>query len=420
LDDDLAPEEIVSEYKKYKIQWQEEEKMFEKSRMERQFAESRKENPMMKFHDWLLNQGVKEDLTEDEAMEKITGDYAAYVKEYKQMYFLQDNTTSQDNQTNVTEATTEVVNATVSETENSTSSVEEPKVDVIEEKSSDSSNISSSSLLDSRTNISSNSSSSSILESKNDTDKQKSSSSTDFDAMMKSIMGNTSTSANSSSITSSLSSASSLSSNSSELASSIVDDPACKDEDPGCPDWAADNQCSANPDFMMVSCRKSCNKCGGDASATASDSTSLANSLLSNAMSSSATTSDTSSSSSVSVDCKDDDPGCAGWAADNQCTANPDFMLMTCKKSCNSCDQKDSTSDSTAQAAGLVHLIDQGSDLFDYYKKGKSEQQGQQGQQGQETKVAEQQADSKTETKKPRRDVEIGWFEKLLSKFQFE
>lgn len=93
---------------------------------------------------------------------------------------------------------------------------------------------------------------------------------------------------------------------------------------------------------------------------------------------------------------------------------------MTCKKSCNSCDQKDSTSDSTAQAAGLVHLIDQGSDLFDYYKKGKSEQQGQQGQQGQETKVAEQQADSKTETKKPRRDVEIGWFEKLLSKFQFE
>ena len=43
-------------------------------------------------------------------------------------------------------------------------------------------------------------------------------------------------------------------------------------------------------------------------------------------------------SSSIIVDCKDEDPQCPGWAAVGECTANPNFMLISCAKSCGQCE----------------------------------------------------------------------------------
>eukprot|EP00978_Attheya_sp_CCMP212_P013862 scaffold34938_cov53-Attheya_sp.AAC.4 len=36
-------------------------------------------------------------------------------------------------------------------------------------------------------------------------------------------------------------------------------------------------------------------------------------------------------------DCVDDEPRCAGWAKQGECSANPGYMNKDCKKSCNVC-----------------------------------------------------------------------------------
>lgn len=38
----------------------------------------------------------------------------------------------------------------------------------------------------------------------------------------------------------------------------------CLDEDSRCEDWSLQGECTANPGFMLVSCRKSCNACGSN------------------------------------------------------------------------------------------------------------------------------------------------------------
>ena len=36
--------------------------------------------------------------------------------------------------------------------------------------------------------------------------------------------------------------------------------------------------------------------------------------------------------------CSDDDPGCGPWAGAGECSKNPAYMLVSCRKSCNVCD----------------------------------------------------------------------------------
>lgn len=38
---------------------------------------------------------------------------------------------------------------------------------------------------------------------------------------------------------------------------------SCSDSNADCATWAAAGECSRNPSFMNLSCRKSCNKCRG-------------------------------------------------------------------------------------------------------------------------------------------------------------
>ena len=42
-------------------------------------------------------------------------------------------------------------------------------------------------------------------------------------------------------------------------------------------------------------------------------------------------------SSSITDDCKDDNEWCPTWAAEGECSANPAYMLQSCKKSCEVC-----------------------------------------------------------------------------------
>jgi hypothetical protein len=37
----------------------------------------------------------------------------------------------------------------------------------------------------------------------------------------------------------------------------------CIDNHPSCHDWSAQGECSRNPAYMLVSCKKSCRKCSG-------------------------------------------------------------------------------------------------------------------------------------------------------------
>lgn len=406
----------------------------------------------MKFHDWLISQGTNQELSEEQAVDKLTGDYATYVKEYKRQYYKQDNSSQATNEAaNETVAedakvtlTEEATNGTETEADNSTVN-SSAVVGVVEVN--DTTPSSSASILDSLTNASSSSILDSLTKPKNDSNastssildsltKPKNESETSSYASILESLTKPKSDSSSSSILDSLTkpknetsplaslSASTTTSKADELS---ADDPSCVDSQPDCVGWAEDKQCEANPAFMLESCKKSCHACKkkDDALASSSDADSLAKSLLSNALSSSTPTSASSTSLEDNADCKDDDPGCADWAADNQCKANPDFMLVSCKKSCNSCDKKDSTTDNTAQAAGLVHLIDQGEGLFDYYKeRGKSEQQGQQEHLEDASKKEYEQTDSKrdemTLKAKNGKPISIGWFQKLLSMFQFE
>ncbi|KAH9488607.1 Zinc metalloproteinase nas-13 [Bulinus truncatus] len=82
-----------------------------------------------------------------------------------------------------------------------------------------------------------------------------------------------------------------------------------------CSEWAQSGQCKANPDFMELSCRKSCGLCP-----------------------------EKDQDSSV---CKNEhafEANCGAWAQHGHCKTNPEFMEKSCRKSCGLCPEKDQDS----------------------------------------------------------------------------
>jgi len=84
----------------------------------------------------------------------------------------------------------------------------------------------------------------------------------------------------------------------------------CVDDNDRCTEWAADDQCSSNPGYMLENCKLSCNDC---------QSVEGNNQLP------------------TTLSCIDDNNRCAEWAADDQCSSNPGYMLENCKLSCGTC-----------------------------------------------------------------------------------
>ena len=101
---------------------------------------------------------------------------------------------------------------------------------------------------------------------------------------------------------------------------------SCVDDNTGCPGWAADNQCISNSVWMLANCKLSCDACDGGGSGD-------------------------NSGDIVLSSCVDDNTGCPGWAADNQCVSNSVWMLENCKLSCDACEDE---TDSGGGVAGQL------------------------------------------------------------------
>ena len=83
---------------------------------------------------------------------------------------------------------------------------------------------------------------------------------------------------------------------------------SCSDDQQECRGWAEAGECEKNPDFMRVSCKRSCGMCEGFLKAP------------------------------VRRGCQDEpDYGCAERAAQGECDSNKGEMLIRCIKSCNVC-----------------------------------------------------------------------------------
>jgi len=89
----------------------------------------------------------------------------------------------------------------------------------------------------------------------------------------------------------------------------------CQDGNGQCASWAATGECARNPGYMSANCKKSCNTCpqSGGSNPAGQGSTPQSNG------------------------CRDDNNQCAAWATNGECTGNPGYMTVSCKKSCNSC-----------------------------------------------------------------------------------
>jgi len=84
----------------------------------------------------------------------------------------------------------------------------------------------------------------------------------------------------------------------------------CRDLNAECASWAKSNQCEANPDFMMQSCRKSCGLCAEDAAGDDS-----------------------------APPCANTAPehDCEYWSTMGECSTNEAFMKSGCARSCGFC-----------------------------------------------------------------------------------
>jgi len=85
----------------------------------------------------------------------------------------------------------------------------------------------------------------------------------------------------------------------------------CKDLNPACADWSANNQCGANPEYMMQNCRKSCGACSDSAASGDDDEPPCVNTSPNN--------------------------DCEYWSTMGECTANEAFMRTGCARACGFC-----------------------------------------------------------------------------------
>ncbi len=73
------------------------------------------------------------------------------------------------------------------------------------------------------------------------------------------------------------------------------------DNNETCQQWATENECKNNPNYMLSQCAKSCGQIN-----------------------------------SGKLSLVDSNEKCQQWARNNECKNNPKYMLRGCAKSCNS------------------------------------------------------------------------------------
>jgi len=100
-------------------------------------------------------------------------------------------------------------------------------------------------------------------------------------------------------------------------------EPVCADTDASCRSWARRGECKKNPQYMLVSCQKSCGVCNASAEELA-------------ALMKVVKTTD-ENDCVTSDDCQDCNSNCKTWADEGECQRNPSYMKATCGPSCGLC-----------------------------------------------------------------------------------
>ncbi len=103
--------------------------------------------------------------------------------------------------------------------------------------------------------------------------------------------------------------------------------PTCFDNDNRCPGWAASNECLNNPVWMSNNCKLSCGICQiSENDGEADDNGENGDDIESDSL-----------IETPPPLCRDNNDRCGEWAATNECSSNPTWMLENCKLSCNVC-----------------------------------------------------------------------------------
>merc|ERR1719300_763056 len=98
----------------------------------------------------------------------------------------------------------------------------------------------------------------------------------------------------------------------------------CLDKHSSCSYWAGIDECNRNPGYMLTNCRRSCNQCSTVNTTPTQPTT-------------------TTTKTTTITDCSDLNGSCSYWAGIGECSKNPGYMLVNCKKSCNQCTTGGST-----------------------------------------------------------------------------
>ena len=58
------------------------------------------------------------------------------------------------------------------------------------------------------------------------------------------------------------------------------------------------------------------------------------------------------------ADCVDHDTQCSGWASRGECTNNPNWMNVNCRKACNKCHSKGNSNILDGCSGSLFHTLE--------------------------------------------------------------
>lgn len=109
-----------------------------------------------------------------------------------------------------------------------------------------------------------------------------------------------------------------------------------------CPNWAAQGECTKNPQFMLLQCRKSCNSCidlqqqGGVVQVAPHREN--RSSILEHLVETQVYQHDLAHQSvEYLTTCVNKHELCTHWSLEGECKANPHFMYTECPAACRTC-----------------------------------------------------------------------------------
>eukprot|EP00549_Striatella_unipunctata_P007896 CAMPEP_0118724462 /NCGR_PEP_ID=MMETSP0800-20121206/32590_1 /TAXON_ID=210618 ORGANISM="Striatella unipunctata, Strain CCMP2910" /NCGR_SAMPLE_ID=MMETSP0800 /ASSEMBLY_ACC=CAM_ASM_000638 /LENGTH=470 /DNA_ID=CAMNT_0006633037 /DNA_START=34 /DNA_END=1446 /DNA_ORIENTATION=- len=125
---------------------------------------------------------------------------------------------------------------------------------------------------------------------------------------------------------------------------------ACLDEDENCKMWAESGECTANPAYMLRHCRKACKVCQlEDEKIDFGEEQVAEGEYITETLAVIHKSRDYVENVvwkddkfiSVREECKNRHELCAFWAVLGECEKNPNYMLLNCAPSCQTCEQID-------------------------------------------------------------------------------